>query len=94
MAVARVMEEPIRDSLKNNWGIVDVQDCQAAAQYLISQGKADPQRIAIRGGSAGGYTTLAALTFGDTFTVGASYYGVSDLAALAHETHKFEARVI
>ncbi len=83
-----------RDALKNNWGIVDVQDCEAAARYLIAEGKADPKRIAIRGGSAGGYTTLAALTFGDTFTVGASYYGVSDLAQLSFETHKFEARYL
>ncbi len=85
---------PYRDALKKNWGIVDVEDCQAAAQYLISQGKADPKRIAIRGGSAGGYTTLAALTFGKTFTVGASYYGVSDLSALARETHKFESHYL
>ncbi|MGH2612608.1 MAG: alpha/beta hydrolase family protein, partial [Rhabdochlamydiaceae bacterium] len=85
---------PYRDALKKNWGIVDVEDCQAAAKYLIAQRKADPKRIAIRGGSAGGYTTLAALTFGDTFTVGASYYGVSDLSALAEETHKFESRYL
>jgi dipeptidyl aminopeptidase/acylaminoacyl peptidase len=85
---------PYRDALKRKWGIVDVQDCESAAQYLIAQGKADPKRIAIRGGSAGGYTTLAALTHCDTFTVGASYYGVSDLAALAEETHKFESRYL
>lgn len=83
-----------RDALKKNWGIADVEDCQAAAQYLIAKKKADPARIAIRGGSAGGYTTLAALTFGKTFTVGASYYGVSDLSALAEETHKFEAHYL
>ncbi len=83
-----------RDALKNNWGIVDVEDCEAAAKYLIAQGKADPKRIAIRGGSAGGYTTLAGLTFTDTFTVGASYYGVSSLSALANETHKFESRYL
>lgn len=85
---------PYRDALKKNWGIVDVQDCESAAKYLISQGKADPKRIAIRGGSAGGYTTLAALAFADTFTVGASYYGVSDLMVLAEETHKFESRYL
>lgn len=83
---------PYRDSLKKEWGVVDVEDCEAAAHFLIQQGKADPKRIAIRGGSAGGYTTLAALTFTKTFTVGASYYGVTDLTALAQETHKFESR--
>lgn len=83
-----------RDALNKNWGIVDVQDCEAAAKYLIAQEKANPKCIAIRGGSAGGYTALAALTFTNTFTVGASYYGVSDLSALAQETHKFEARYL
>jgi dienelactone hydrolase len=83
-----------QDVLKKNWGIVDVQDCEAAALFLIAQDKVDPKRIAIRGGSAGGYTTLAALAFTDTFTVGASYYGVSDLSALAQETHKFESRYL
>jgi dipeptidyl aminopeptidase/acylaminoacyl peptidase len=83
-----------RDSLKGNWGIVDIQDCEAGAEYLIHQKKADPKKVAIRGGSAGGYTTLAALTFGSKFTVGASYYGVSDLGALAEETHKFESRYL
>ena len=85
---------PYRDALKMNWGIVDVEDCEAAAKYLISQGKADPKHIAIRGGSAGGYTTLAALIFTKTFTVGASYYGVTDLNGLAEETHKFESRYL
>ena len=85
---------PYRNALKGNWGIVDVEDCEAGAKYLVDQKKADPKKLAIRGGSAGGYTTLAALTFGKTFTVGASYYGVSDLAALAEETHKFEARYL
>lgn len=83
-----------RELLKGNWGIVDVEDCEYGAQYLIDQGQVDPKKIAITGGSAGGYTTLAALTFGKTFTVGASYYGVSDLSALAAETHKFEARYL
>lgn len=83
-----------RELLNGNWGIVDVEDCEHGAQYLIHQGKVDPKKIAITGGSAGGYTTLAALTFGKTFTVGASYYGVSDLSALALETHKFEARYL
>lgn len=83
-----------RELLKGNWGIVDVEDCEYGAQYLIAQKKVDPKKIAITGGSAGGYTTLAALTFGKTFTVGASHYGVSDLGALASETHKFEARYL
>ncbi|WP_310425893.1 S9 family peptidase [Chamaesiphon sp. VAR_48_metabat_135_sub] len=80
--------------LDGKWGIVDVDDCTNAAQYLVKQGLADAKRLAISGGSAGGYTTLAALTFGDTFKAGASYYGVSDLAALAKDTHKFESRYL
>ena len=80
--------------LDGQWGIVDVDDCTNAALYLVDRGLADPQRLAISGGSAGGYTTLAALTFGDTFKAGASYYGVSDLAALAKDTHKFESRYL
>jgi dipeptidyl aminopeptidase/acylaminoacyl peptidase len=83
-----------RDALKGKWGVVDVEDCEAAARHLIEEKKVDPQKIAIRGGSAGGYTTLAALTFGKTFTVGASYYGIGDLIALADETHKFESRYL
>lgn len=85
---------PYRDALKGKWGIVDIEDCEAGAKYLIQHHQADPHKIAIRGGSAGGYTTLAALTFGKTFTVGASYYGVSDLGALVEETHKFESRYL
>lgn len=80
--------------LDGKWGIVDVDDCTNAARYLVERGLADPDRLAISGGSAGGYTTLAALTFGNTFKAGASYYGVSDLAALAKETHKFESRYL
>ena len=80
--------------LDGQWGIVDVDDCTNAARYLVAQGLADIERLAISGGSAGGYTTLAALTFGDTFKAGASYYGVSDLAALAKDTHKFESRYL
>ena len=83
-----------RDALKGNWGIVDIEDCEYGAQYLIEKKQVDPQKIAIQGGSAGGYTTLAALTFGKRFTVGASYYGVSDLAALAEQTHKFESHYL
>lgn len=83
-----------RQRLENNWGIVDVDDCVNAAKYLVDRGRADAERLAISGGSAGGYTTLAALTFCDTFKAGASYYGVSDLEALVRDTHKFEARYL
>jgi dipeptidyl aminopeptidase/acylaminoacyl peptidase len=83
-----------RQRLDGTWGIVDVDDCVNAARYLIQKGLVDPKRIAIRGGSAGGYTTLCALTFRDLFAAGASYYGVSDLEALAKETHKFESRYL
>jgi dipeptidyl aminopeptidase/acylaminoacyl peptidase len=83
-----------RQRLDKNWGIVDVDDCVNGAEYLVQQGKADPNRLAISGGSAGGYTTLAALTFRDTFKAGASYYGVSDLEVLAKDTHKFESRYL
>ena len=83
-----------RQRLNGNWGIVDVDDCVSAAKYLVTRGKANPHKLAISGGSAGGYTTLAALTFKDTFKAGASYYGVSDLEALARDTHKFESRYL
>ena len=83
-----------RERLKGNWGIVDVDDCVNGAKFLVSQEKADAKRLLIDGGSAGGYTTLAALAFRDTFSAGASFYGVSDAEALAHETHKFEARYL
>ncbi len=85
---------PYRDLLKDAWGIVDVEDCAAGARWLADKGEVDGERLAIRGGSAGGYTTLAALTFDDTFKVGASYFGVSDLGALARDTHKFESRYL
>jgi dipeptidyl aminopeptidase/acylaminoacyl peptidase len=83
---------PYRDRLKGQWGIVDVEDAVGGAQAMVAEGKADPNRLIIRGGSAGGYTTLAALTFHDTFKAGASYYGISDLEVLQQDTHKFEAR--
>ncbi|MFQ3631102.1 S9 family peptidase [Roseiflexus sp.] len=83
-----------RQRLDGRWGIVDVDDCCNAATYLAAQGLADPERLIIAGGSAGGYTTLAALTFRNVFRVGASYYGVSDLEALARDTHKFESRYL
>ena len=83
-----------RRRLNGTWGITDVDDCVNAARFLAARGDADPERLAIDGGSAGGYTTLAALTFHDVFKAGASLYGVSDLEALARETHKFESRYL
>lgn len=83
-----------RQRLNDNWGIVDVDDCVNGAQYLVEQGEVDGNRLAIRGGSAGGYTTLCALAFRKTFRAGASYYGVSDLEALTTETHKFESHYL
>jgi len=83
-----------RQRLNGQWGAVDVDDCVNGAKYLVSEGEADPERLAITGGSAGGYTTLCALTFRDVFSAGASYYGVSDLEALARDTHKFESRYL
>jgi dipeptidyl aminopeptidase/acylaminoacyl peptidase len=83
-----------RERLKRNWGVVDVDDCTNAALYLAKIGKVDRNRLAISGGSAGGYTTLASLTFKDCFKAGASYYGVSNLIALAEDTHKFESRYL
>jgi dipeptidyl aminopeptidase/acylaminoacyl peptidase len=83
-----------RERLKGQWGIVDVDDCVNAARYVAAQGLADPERMVITGGSAGGYTVLAALAQRDVFKGGASYYGVSDVAALARDTHKFESRYL
>src|SRR5262249_25924016 len=83
-----------RDRLHLNWGIVDVDDCAAAVQYLDDAGLADAQRAVITGGSAGGFTTLACLTFREVFKAGGSHYGVSDLEALARDTHKFESRYL
>ena len=83
-----------RERLNDCWGIVDVEDCVNAAHYLGEQGRVDGDRLIIKGGSAGGYTTLAVLTFRDSFKAGASYYGVSDLEALARDTHKFESRYL
>lgn len=80
-----------RDLLKGQWGIVDVEDCVAGARHLAQQGLADPERLIIRGSSAGGLTTLCALTFHDVFKLGASYYGVSDLKGLDQDSHKFES---
>jgi len=83
-----------RRSLYGQWGVADVEDAVAAASWLAKQGLADPERLLISGGSAGGYTTLAAHAFHDAFAAGASYYGISDLEALAGDTHKFESRYL
>ncbi|HYJ88504.1 MAG TPA: prolyl oligopeptidase family serine peptidase [Pyrinomonadaceae bacterium] len=83
-----------RERLKGKWGIVDVDDCANGARYLVQQGRVDGDRLMITGGSAGGYTTLCALTFRRAFNAGASHYGVSDAEALAKETHKFESRYL
>jgi dipeptidyl aminopeptidase/acylaminoacyl peptidase len=83
-----------RSLLNGRWGIVDVEDCCAAAEHLVAKGLVDGNRLAIRGGSAGGFTTLAALAFNDTFKAGANHFGVSDMSALAAETHKFESRYL
>jgi len=80
-----------RDALKGQWGVVDVEDCIAGARHLVASGLADGERLIVRGGSAGGLTTLCALTFHDIFKAGASYYGVSDLKGLDQDSHKFES---
>jgi dipeptidyl aminopeptidase/acylaminoacyl peptidase len=83
-----------RERLKGQWGVVDVDDCTNGALFLADQGLVDRERLIIRGGSAGGYTTLCALTFRAVFKAGASHYGVGDLEALARDTHKFESRYL
>ncbi len=84
-----------RQRLNGNWGVVDVADCCNGALYLVQQGLADRNRLAIRGGSAGGYTTLACLTFRpDVFKAGASHYGLSELEVFVKDTHKFESRYL
>jgi Dipeptidyl aminopeptidases/acylaminoacyl-peptidases len=83
-----------RDRLAGNWGLTDVRDCVAGAAHLVRAGRADPARLSIRGGSAGGYTTLAALTTTDTFAAGISLYGIGDLESLATDSHKFEAHYL
>jgi dipeptidyl aminopeptidase/acylaminoacyl peptidase len=87
---------PYRLRLQRQWGIFDVEDCVHGARHLVATQDADPERLMISGGSAGGYTTLRALTPASetTFSAGASYYGISDLAALARDTHKFESRYL
>ncbi len=83
-----------RRRLNGMWGVVDVQDCANAARHLVQEGLVDPERLAITGGSAGGFTTLACLAFTNVFHAGISHFGVSDLGALARETHKFESRYL
>nr|WP_205864132.1 prolyl oligopeptidase family serine peptidase [Planosporangium mesophilum] len=83
-----------RDLLAGQWGVVDVEDCVAAARALAERGEADPARLAIRGGSAGGWTTLAALTGTDVFAAGTSYFGVAELLSFAEDTHDFESRYL
>jgi len=83
-----------RERLYGNWGVVDVDDCVNGAKYLAEQELVDPARCVITGGSAGGYTALASLAFRDFFAGGASHFGVSDAAALARDTHKFESRYL
>jgi len=83
-----------RQRLNGQWGVVDVDDCVNGARYLVETGEVDGDKLAIRGGSAGGYTTLCALTFRDVFKAGASYYGLSELEAFVKETHKFESRYL
>ncbi len=83
-----------RDLLQGQWGVADVEDCAAVGRFLAERGDVDGARLCIRGGSAGGFTTLAALAFTDAFAAGASHYGVADLGVLAAETHKFESRYL
>jgi dipeptidyl aminopeptidase/acylaminoacyl peptidase len=84
-----------RDSLRGQWGVIDVEDSIALARWLAEQGRVDPNRMAVRGASAGGYTTLAALVVKDTpFAAGADYFGVADLEAMTIDTHKFESRYL
>jgi len=81
-----------RERLDGRWGIVDVQDATSGARHLADTGVVDGTRMAITGGSAGGFTTLAAATFTEVFAAGASHFGISDLATLATDTHKLESR--
>ncbi|MBK90339.1 MAG: peptidase [Chloroflexi bacterium] len=83
-----------RDSLKGNWGVYDTDDCIAAVDHLSEKGLVDSSRVAIKGGSAGGYTTINALTFHDRFAVGATYYGIADLSVFIDDTHKFESKYL
>ena len=83
-----------RQRLNGQWGVVDIDDCVNAAKHLVHIGEVDGNKLAIRGGSAGGYTTINTLTFRDVFKAGASYYGISDLEVFIQDTHKFESRYL
>jgi len=83
-----------RDSLKGNWGVYDMDDCISAAHFLADKGLVDRARLIIKGGSAGGYTTINSLTFRDDFAVGATYYGIADLSVFIGDTHKFESKYL
>ena len=83
-----------RERLRGDWGVIDVEDCEAGAGFLVKHRQVDGDRLIITGGSAGGYTTLCALTFCNTFKAGASHYGIGDLSTLATDTHKFESRYL
>jgi dipeptidyl aminopeptidase/acylaminoacyl peptidase len=83
-----------RNRLHGQWGVLDVADCVAAASWLVDRGWVDPERVVIRGGSAGGFTVLMALAVSDVFAAGADHYGVADVEALARDTHKFESRYL
>lgn len=83
-----------RQALEGQWGVYDMDDCAAAAAFLVAEGAVDGARVAIRGGSASGYTTLCALTFRDDFRAGVSYFGIGDLETFARDTHKFESRYL
>ena len=83
-----------RERLNKKWGLVDVDDCVNGARYLAERGEVDPYRLIITGGSAGGYTTLSALTFRNVFKAGASYFGISDLESMARDTHKYESQYL
>jgi dipeptidyl aminopeptidase/acylaminoacyl peptidase len=85
---------PYRERLNGQWGVVDVDDCANGARDLVERGLVDGRRLAIRGGSAGGYTTLCALTFRSVFKAGASYFGIGDLEVFVRDTHKFESRYL
>lgn len=85
---------PYREALNGKWGVIDVVDCAAVARYLAEAGIVDPARLGIRGGSAGGFTTLAALCSDETFSAGMSAYGIANLETLATDTHKFESRYL
>ena len=83
-----------RQRLNGEWGVVDVDDCANGAIFMVERGDVDEQRLMITGGSAGGYTTLCALTFKDVFKAGASHFGIGDLETFAGDTHKFESRYL